>query len=195
MKKCSTNNLLISRYADNDLGPISRRLLEKHLTNCQECTRVFGQYMALKNLINESYSVGIPDVQATVISKTRVDVNTAFSMHAWGLKLAAMMIIAGTLFAGIYLFSSARQKLQMPLVLESESRQVMNTPICALAYYEEFAGITVHAQYTRIKESALSKNDGLRTDWSRISGYKSPLFGDSSVLERRYNAIANKSVF
>jgi hypothetical protein len=195
MKQCRENKILISRYIDNDLDPLQCRILEAHMASCPSCMRVFNGYLEVKRCIHDHCGPSVPEMLAMKRSCADNRKKVVFSPFPAGLRLVAATVIVITLMSGFYFHGVHRKKVIMPFVLETQSRQIMNTPLGTLVYYEELAGATVHNQYSEFttKNGVVMEDASAR--WDRISGYKSTLFCDSAVLEQRYSAIKNGSVY
>jgi hypothetical protein len=180
MSKCRYLKKQISRYIDNDLDDSERRWLESHMALCEECTRVYTGYTAMKNLVRNSYAGHIPEMTGSRLAESKAAKRYPFSVWNEGTRLAAMILLGVSLYMGIFIFLSGKPDVHAPLVIESESCLMMNTPLGALVYYEELAGKTVHTQYLQdIKEYKASSLSETNTDDRRIFGYQSPLFCDS----------------
>jgi anti-sigma factor RsiW len=181
MSKCRyLQKKQISRYIDNDLDDSERRWFEAHMWLCEECTRVYTSYAAMKKLIKNSYIGLVPDAIGVRLEKPLSVKRKSFPSWNSGIRLAAMFVIGISLCAGIIVFSLARRNVAAPMVIGSESGAVMNSPLGALVYYEELAGAAVHTQYLQhVKENAGAPLEDISVATRRISGYKSPLFYDS----------------
>jgi hypothetical protein len=182
MSKCRHLRKHISRYIDNDLDDSRRRWLEKHMASCEECARVYGNYVAIKTIVQKSFASDIPEMAGSRPAKFRTKAVKLLPFSVWnaGTRLAAMVILGVSIYAGILIFSSGKQEVPAPLVIESESSLMMNTPLGALIYYEELSGRTVHAQYLQnIKEIKPTSFDETNPAVQQIIGYKSPLFCDN----------------
>jgi Putative zinc-finger len=183
MSKCRYLKKQISRYIDNDLDDSERRWLESHMALCEECTRVYTGYTAMKNLVRNSYAGHIPEMTGNRLAESNAAKPAKqypFSVWNVGTRLAAMILLGVSLYTGIFIFLPGKPDDHAPLVIESESCPIMNSPLGALVYYEELAGKTVHTQYLQdIKEYKASSLSETSTDDRRIFGYQSPLFCDS----------------
>lgn len=180
MSKCTRFLKLISRYIDNDLDPAERHAIACHLAVCPECTQVYVSYAAMKKLVKNSYTGLVSDAIGMRLEKPLSVKRNSFSSWNSGMRLAAMVVLGVSLYAGIAIFSSGKRDVHAPLVIESESYHMMNNPLGALVYYEELAGKPIPTQYLqRMKENAGAPLENISATTQRVSGYKSPLFCDS----------------
>jgi hypothetical protein len=186
MNKCTFDKMLISRFLDGDLSETECVQVEAHCASCDQCRRVRGGYRA----IGEALRAGGIEMGACVQGSSPQRRIVRVPLWSTGAKWAALFAATVALFTVIYLSATSSQQ-GTPIVIETESARIMNSPLGTLVYYEELAGKTVHSQFTRIATAEGSGYDESNTALKRISGYNSPLFRDSSVLERRYRAIGN----
>ena len=196
MKKCAFAKIRISRFVDNDLSQSERQSVEAHLATCRQCSGVHERYRALKGLIREAYAASVPEIRISGRPHGYSQAPTLrFPVWSAGVKRAAVLIATATLFGVLSLFYASQPGPAVPVVMETESSRVMNTPLGALVYYQEIAGKAVHSQFSRITTATGLTYNETSGGLSRLSGYSSPLFPDSSILERRYNALRGGQVF
>jgi hypothetical protein len=195
MNNCKHYRKLISRYIDNDLIDEEKQLLTGHFSSCMECMNVLNGYSIMRTYIREGNT--IPLQEKTEFPKKR-------SIHPWshffpvfnsGIRLAAISIVIVFLLGGWLLLRVERND-QAPLVVGNESAGMMNTPLGAMVYYEEFAGKTVSEQFTRLQNVRIDP-DGRNgsSAFKNIVGYESPLFHDNSLLQQRYNILNSNDAF
>jgi hypothetical protein len=190
MKNCKSFRKLISRYIDNDLSDTEKQMVLNHVSSCLECTEVLNAYSMLRKEIRNSCA--IPVREKTLVAFNRSDLKfSRFPLITYsGVRLAAILIAAFVFIGGWQLFNTFPTS-RCPIVLGHESSSMMNTPLCAIVYYEEFAGNAVNGQFTSFKtnHSDQEENDtsGVQTN---LIGYESPLFHDNSLVQERY-AMAN----
>jgi hypothetical protein len=195
MISCSKSVKLISRYIDNDLEPAAHRSVEAHLASCRDCKKLLNDYAALKHLVVESYTRIDARVQKPAHEYAYDGKPLRFPVWNSGFKLAAMLTLTCSLAAAFFIHTSSKKALSLPSIIERDSRMVMNTPLGALVYYEEWAGKTVHAQYGGITESSSSLNEETGVCKETITSYKSPLFCDTAFTRQNYRSITSMSVF
>jgi hypothetical protein len=145
--------------------------------------------VAIRKLVSECYAVVSEENRHTV--HDRVANALHFPMWNAGVKLAASIILAITIFAGIIIYSSSRRNQSLPLILGRESQSLLNTPLCATMYYEEIAGNVIHSQYTNIKADTVFSHIHLTDNVNNNFYYESPLFYDKSFIKQKYEEITN----
>ena len=195
MKNCKYFRKLISRSIDDDLIDAEKRLLIGHLSSCGECMEVLDAYSTLRQDIRDSCAISIHEKAAISSDRSvRRLSRLTFMVHP-GIRLAAICI-AFVLFIGGGLLFRTGPLGQPPIVLGHESSGVMNTPLGAMVYYEEFAGKTVSGQFTplhyvRNDAGAQNASDAL----TNAIGYESPLFHDNSLMKQRYYKLNGINAF
>jgi hypothetical protein len=195
MNRCAHFKKHISRYIDNDLDESGRKSVENNVASCQRCQEVIDSYVLMKKLISECYAFSRDEAGAGVQRRIHTGSSRYFPVWSLGIRIAAVIVLAVLFFTGFYLYAYSKRNQQMPVVMEGESRSVLNTPLCALVYYEELAGKTIHSQYARIHDNPVSSYDNATSEWISSSCYKSPLFYDNSIVEQKYEAIKNMAMF
>jgi hypothetical protein len=195
MISCNRTAKLVSRYLDNDLDLEKQRSVERHLASCEKCKKIFDSYMSLKRLVIESHVVAVPVAQT--IGSPAASRTPHFYFPVWntGFKLAAMLMLFCSLAVAFLIHSSLKQPALLPVVIGRESGPVMNTPLCALVYYEEIAGKAIHSQYGNLPEPSRALYERTTVDYRTISSYESPLFYDDHSIQRRYGSIIINRVF
>jgi hypothetical protein len=184
MKKCPFDLREISRLVDNDLTDDERRSVEAHLESCGDCRRVRDAYTAIGIALTND----IPSVIGTTSVTAPPPAHARFTSWSGVVKLAAMFVGAVALWTIFRHYSTASVTVA-PRVFETGSARMMNTPLAAVIYYEEIAGTSVHSQFTPITTSGMPTGNASGVSAKLISGYNSPLFCDSLVLERRCSAL------
>jgi hypothetical protein len=111
----------------------------------------------------------------------------ALPIYKDALKLAAILVLGIFVVAGYRAFTVKHTAIA-PVVIEDESRPIMNSPLGALVYYEKLAGTTVHNQFLSITgKSTVTTNTS--TSQYGILSYTSPLFVDSMILAYRDDVV------
>jgi Putative zinc-finger len=185
---CADFKMMISRHMDGDLDASEMRAVDAHVPACERCRATMDAYTSIRELVATTYVVS---ESGAVTGDFRVRFDERCSAGNPGLKLAAMIALCVTLLSiGVFLRTSYRQVRSQPVVLGAESRLVMNTPLCALVYYQELAGKTVYSQYARIRSAPGILYQG--SD-SAACCYDSPLFHDNTVVGDRYGSLRRMS--
>ena len=181
MNKCTFSKLLISRYIDCDCSEQERQSVHTHIASCSKCRGVYARYLAIGWLVKEARGSAPLQRAARNSSPARARIER-FPLRRTAVRLAAALVLAITLGAALNRFVAFRQS-PVPIVLETESSRVMNTPLGSLVYYQELAGKAVHSQFSRITTFDASAYGESGTGLRRFSGYASPLFCDSAILD------------
>jgi predicted anti-sigma-YlaC factor YlaD len=195
MKKCARYKILLSRCMDNDLDESEQTSLEKHLESCPECRCVRYGYQTIKRLVRENGALPADDIRYVRKPDSYIVKKFPNPTRYAGMRIAASIAAAVSIAAIFLLNPLARRVEQMPVVIESESRSVMNSPLGALVYYEELAGRAIHAQYTHIKDNSRPSAGATVAELGGIKGYQSPLFCDTAISEQRYQTVAALSTY
>jgi|WetSurMetagenome_2_1015567.scaffolds.fasta_scaffold43941_2 hypothetical protein len=193
MKNCKSFRKLISRYVDNDLIDEEKQFLIGHLSSCLECMDVLNDYSMMRNDIRESCA--LPVREKVMISLKHPDRRWSFFpslLFNPGVCFAAIGIAVIVLFGGVLLHTGPNSPA--PIVMGNESAGVMNTPLGAMVYYEEFAGTMVSGQFTRLQTNRSGQEDRSESvALTNAIGYESPLFHDNSLIQQRYEMANNYS--
>jgi hypothetical protein len=195
MKNCKSFRKLISRYIDDDLIDSEKRLLIGHLSSCGECTEVLNAYSMLRQDIRECCSIPLHK-KAAILSDRSVRKLSRFPFMAHPEVRMATLCIAFALFVGGWFLFRTGSLDQPPVVLGHESSGIMNVPLGAMVYYEEFAGKTVNGQFTLfhyVQEDADLRNISIAL--ANATGYESPLFHDNSLMKQRYDILSGIGAF
>jgi hypothetical protein len=147
--------------------------------------------MAIKKLVSESYAIVPEGNRHAAHDRIRTAHVLHFPMWNVGMKLAASIILAVSILAGISFHSFSKRNQSLPLVLERESQSLLNTPLCALVYYEEIAGKAIHSQHTSIQGNTVSSYAPSTGNVNNSFYYESPLFYDKSFIKQKYEAITS----
>jgi len=185
MNKCKDFRVMISRRLDHDLDVSRQQLLRSHMDSCAACREASADYAALTALLSESYAVHSAGTDTVPAHTSRAKPFFPFHSIQWAARFA-VILAAGI---SVYLVSAKLHKPAKATVLVwQESLPVMNSPLGAMVYYENFAGKAIHAQFAKIRTRPISSFAG-----SSITGisYGSPLFEDDSVLLKRDQLVAN----
>lgn len=195
MISCNRTAKLVSRCLDNDLDLEKQRSVERHLVSCERCKKIFDRYTALKRVIIESHFIDVPAAQTIGPPAASRTPHIYFPVWNTGFKLAAMLTLFCSLAAAFLIHSSFKHPPLLPVVIGRESGPVMNTPLCALVYYEEIAGKAIHSQYANLWEPSRALYEGTTVDYRTISPYESPLFYADLSAKRRYGSITINRYF
>jgi hypothetical protein len=191
MKNCKSFRKLISRYIDNDLIDEEKQFLIGHLSSCLECMDVLNNYSMMRNDIRESCA--LPVREKVMISLKHAERRRSFFLPLLfnpGIRFAVAGIAVAVLFGGLF-FLHTGPTSPAPIVMGNESAGLMNTPLGAMVYYEEFAGTMVSGQFTRLQAGDDGREKGSESVvLTNAIGYESPLFHDNSLVRQRYE-IAN----
>lgn len=104
---CNTINNLFLDYLDNNLNPIEREKVEKHLVQCSDCSTKLEQFKKLNKFFNTPSEVQTPqtlkDEFAIMFENEKSKItgrNTRLNMVKSSLKIAAsiLIFIAGSIF-------------------------------------------------------------------------------------------------
>ena len=195
MKKNAHDRRLISRYMDNDLNESETLTMHNHIAFCSDCRIILDEYSTIRNLVRESCKE--PSYcKKTFINKESMHKNfTGLIFPGAWIKIAAVTVCAVSLFSGFYLQTRTEHTRQLPIVIETESSRLMNTPLCSIVYYEELAGKAVNAQFAQLKKYHDITEEQTISSSKNISGYESPLFHDNDILKQRYKTIITMSTF
>jgi hypothetical protein len=190
MIKCNEYRLLISRYIDGNVNQAERLDAKRHLAYCLDCKLAFDKYVSIKMALQKNYSYQAidPAIKHTWQKKT-----VKPRAIRWKFKIAAMIALGCALLSAFIIISDLRQKNKIPVVIETESSRILNTPLGSLVYYEEFAGKVVHSQYCKIRTSGYAQLQDSISAKHYNGSYESPLFCDNSFLDSRYEIIRNSS--
>jgi hypothetical protein len=184
---------MISRSMDNDLRTDEQAVLQSHLNECPVCRRAAEQYGQLQHLLNDTCALPSKAVvHARPLVVPGVKLTSRQSGRFRALRLAAAFVLTLTLLGGLTMLNR-RTAAPLPVVLDKQSAAVMNTPLGSLVYYEEFAGQTVHTQFTSLESGSIGAGDEMTLAQSDFGGYESPLFDDEAVLQDRYNTIISNA--
>jgi hypothetical protein len=194
MKKCKSFRKLISRYIDNDLIDDEKQFLIGHLASCLECMDVLNDYSMMRNDIRESCA--LPVREKVMISLKHPDRRRSFfppPLFNPGVRFAVVSIAVAVLLGGLF-FLHTGPNSPAPIVMGNESAGMMNTPLGAIVYYEEFAGTMVNGQFTRLqagRSGQIERSESVVL--TNAIGYESPLFHDNSLVRQRYEMANNYS--
>lgn len=191
INRCMHFKKLISRYVDNDLDVQERQIVESHVASCLKCHKVMVSYMAIRKLVSESYAVALKGNRHAAQYRTHTTHVLHFPMWNVGMKLAASIILVVSIFAGISFYSFSKRSQSLPLVLERESQSLLNTPLCAIVYYEVISGNAIHSQYASIQDNTVSSYTSSTGNVNNSFYYESPLFYDNSFVKQKYEAITS----
>ena len=195
MNHCKGYRKLVSRYVDNDLTDEEKQLLKGHLSSCMECMDVLNGYSVLRNYIRESCVIPVLE-KAPILPKQSDRPWTRFLvLFNPGIRFAVIGV-ATVLFLGGGILLRTERNGQSPIVIGNESAGMMNTPLGAMVYYEEFAGKTVSVQFAKL-QTIRNDPDGQNgfTSFTNAVGYESPLFHDNSLMKQRYDKLNKIDAF
>jgi hypothetical protein len=188
MKNCKHFRKLISRYIDDDVIDAEKQPLIDHFSSCLDCMEVLNAYSMMRQDIRESCAAPLHEKNIPAFSRSSRRLSRFPLFSHPGIRLAAICA-AFAFFAGGVLLMRNGPASPAPLVLERESSGMMNTPLCAMVYYQEFAGKTVSMQFSRGRSGKSDQEEQTASEAATSGiGYESPLFHDNSLFQERYAA-------
>jgi hypothetical protein len=193
---CRNKKMSISRLIDNDLLHDESEQLKRHIQVCKRCDAIYKEYLADENIIIAAFdsesAPAMPVRNVIIHRKFRlfdIRLKPVFPVGAFALLgivaiAAAWVAIIGKAFTSSY---------SKPTFIQS-SASIMNTPLGSLAYYEDFAGKTVHSQFITLSDKPTEVFDKSNYNQLRYITYSSPLFYDSEPENNRSEAWNTGSV-
>jgi hypothetical protein len=190
---CLKKRLSISRLIDNDLSHDESEQLKEHIFVCKRCNAIYKEYLTDRNVVNDvfdSESAPFIPVKKVIVQK-RFQLSDVISRPLFSaVGFTLLVLIAARVTIIEKPFSSAFSK---PVLIQS-SASIMNTPLGSLAYYEDFAGKTVHSQFITLSDKPAQVIDKNTYNQLRYITYTSPLFYDSELENNRSDTWSNGSV-
>jgi hypothetical protein len=195
MKNCLSYRKLISRFVDNDLTDEEKQSLMDHFPSCMECMNVLNGYSMLRKYIRESYDSAVPEKTMMLPQQPDRLWSRLLTLFNPGIRLAAIGV-AFVLVVVVGIFMRTELSGRSPIVIGNESSGMMNTPLGAMVYYEEFAGKTVSVQFAKLQNTTKDKElQNASAATTGVVGYESPLFHDNLLLRQRYDMLNGSDAF
>jgi hypothetical protein len=134
----------------------------------------------MKKLVRASCSDHVLTPAGTGTLKSAVAKHYSLSFANVRTRVAAALVLGLFLFSWIPILSFIKRDARPTLAVESERCLLVNAPLGAIIYYQTWSGKTLQTQAVPLSDgNATTLMNSTSASFYEISGYKSPLLGDS----------------